>query len=160
MANQSNKSPFGVGHDGRPMGVPNAPGTHSPARQSDAFKGRAVPGNIARDGAPKFHHDVPVHGAMNAKSRRTGEHFDGVGGDGISRYDANPGTNPTLGPPAGKRLSPVRIAPTMRSRTSPGLTNDLHVQLGRAILDEARSASSVDDRLYGVGSLPSSTDED
>jgi hypothetical protein len=43
--------------------------SHTPARTADAFKGNHVPGNIARDGAPKRHLDVPVaHGHRSRTS--------------------------------------------------------------------------------------------
>ena len=166
-------SPFGPGRDGRPKAVPAAPGMHGPARGADAFKGHHVPGNLARDGAPKNHHDVPVHGGMNAKSRRTGEHFDGVGGDGLSRFDANP-ANPLGGAPRGKTLTPVQPVPGMRSRVNDSLAGgkpgENHAKgkpnvarlraLGSAVMAEAHAASAPDDRMaYDIGSLSDSTSE-
>lgn len=176
MANQANKSPFGVGHDGRPKGVPNKPGMSGPSREAPAFQGHEVPGNIARDGAPKFHHDVPVHGGMNAKSRRTGVHFDGVGGDGISAFDANPGTNPLGGAPRGKVLMPVQPVPGQRERSKDaphgGAPGENHARgkpniadmqaLGRAVLTEAFANSQSDNAYahnYPGGMLPESTNE-
>ncbi|HUI12572.1 MAG TPA: hypothetical protein VL048_03775 [Xanthobacteraceae bacterium] len=176
MANEPNKNPFGVGHDGRPKAVINVhPGMsvshdrHMPGRQiehdvhvAEGMKRTYSGGIDPRVGAVAKHQGpVPVHGAMAAKSRRTGEHFDGVGGDGISRYDADPGTNPTLGPPVGKRLTEPAITPTMRSRTSPGLTGEHFRMLGKLLLSTA--TASPDDKAalahYGIGTLPSSTTE-
>jgi hypothetical protein len=117
MANQSDKSPFGVGHDGRPKGVPNAPGMHTPARGADAFKGHHVPGNLARNGAPKNHHDVPVHGGMTARQTA----LKGMGHANATAPDANP-ASPVSKEPQGKRLTPVQPVPGQRSRT----TDTLH----------------------------------
>jgi hypothetical protein len=103
-----------------------------------------------------------VNNAMTTKSRRTGEHFVGVGGDGISAYDADPGTNPLGGAPRGKVLTPVAISPGMKSQSSQGpLTNDEHFALGKKVLDEAGDASSANDRqALGLGTLPATTTED
>lgn len=146
MANQSSKSPFGVGHDGRPKGVPAAPGMHGPARGADAFKGHHVPGNIARDGAPKAHHDVPVAAGQHTRSRATGLFHQG--GDALSRADANP-ANPLGGAPRGKTLTAPQSVPGQRSRVgeqhaAPGVNHargqankpDLK-NLGAAVLAEA-----------------------
>lgn len=163
------KTTIGLDHSGAPHAGSFVPVGHPAAMASHPH---AVPSRAGMVDHTNVHADLgkqpkpkralttspPIAGGMTAKSRRTGEHFHNIGGQDLSRFDAA-GPDPLAGPPAGKRLSPVKIAPTMRSRTSPGLTNDLHVQLGRAILDEARNASSVDDRLYGVGSLPSRTTE-
>lgn len=172
MANQSEKSPFGPGRDGRPKGVPNTPGQHGPARGADAFQGHHVPGNIARDGAPKNHHDVPVHGGMVTRSRQGTVH---QGGDDLSRFTADP-ANPLGGAPRGKVLTPVQPVSGQRSRENDplhgGEPGEAHAKgkpdvaamrdLGRAILAEAFAASGSDDRMahgYGIGSLPDSTSE-
>jgi hypothetical protein len=111
---------------------------HTPADgRTDMFQGHAVPGNIARDGAPKKHLPVPTHAGMT-----DAQHYGAKMGGGLGHptSSAIPGANPlspnavTLGKE--KQLSEPKITPGMRGRCSP-MSDDAHFQLGRAILNSA-----------------------
>jgi hypothetical protein len=98
---------------------------------------------IATNGAPKRQYPVHVHSGMIAKSRKTGQlHVNAHSVDCAEQ--ANPG-NPLRSPllPIGKNLHPVAIKPGMRSRTSPGLTNDQHFALGRLALEHATKSGGT-----------------
>jgi hypothetical protein len=117
-----------------------------------------------------------IHSGMMAKSKRTGEHFAGLGGQDLSRFDGDPGMDALGGAPRGKVLTPPTPAFGQRSRQTesafpvlpPGVNNKLHRgagvdhQLARRIFGEA--TSSADDRLalahYGIGKLPDETTGD
>ena len=58
----------------------------------------------------------PVHSGMTMKSRRTGVHYQAIGGDEMSRFDAN-GPSPLSGAPRGKRVAPVAVNPGCRDRS-------------------------------------------
>jgi hypothetical protein len=149
---------FQPGHDGKMPARPNAPAHHTPARGADAFKGHAVAGNIARNGAPKVHADVPVHGGM---TRRQVE-LKGMGHAIGSAPDAS-AANPLDKTVPGKTFAPVQAYPGMRSRShdtahggQPGENHTRNVgrgadssarDLGARILDEAFAASAPDDRM-------------
>jgi hypothetical protein len=156
---------FQPGHDGRPQGVPNAPGMHGPARGADAFKGHHVPGNIARDGAAKVHHDVPVHGGMTARQHE----LKGMGHSIGSAPDAS-AASPLDPPPQMKRFDPAPPVPGQRSRTRDTLHHDVpgandarnrghgaqgeDRDLGVQIMREAFGASSKDDMLAHMSTKP------
>ena len=112
-------------------------------------EGRAVPGNIARDGAPKRVHDINVHPGMVTRSKSG----DALGGDHKSALDAVSGNvvvpgavttapgygnagvqsgHPFAKPPASKNLKPVAPSFGQRSRTAPH-----SAELGAAILAQA-----------------------
>lgn len=141
------KSMVGVGRDGGVKGIPNVPAHHGPAVNAETFKGHSVPGNIARDGAPKAHHHIPPHGGNISADRHGQFHF---GGDAASASDASAPN--TLDPTrvGGKRLTPPAPAFGQRSRTAggevenaePGVhakknRGNLDTELGAAILREA-----------------------
>jgi hypothetical protein len=163
----SRKSTIGPGHDGGPkdgfLAEPGEPGLSVHHDPNDARVGDDMSNHpsIARRAGAKRLTPVPTHNAMITKSRRTGEHFVGVGGDGISAYDANPGTNPLGGAPRGKDLKPVAISPGMKSQSIKGpLTNDEHFALGKKVLNQAGDASSANDRAaLGIGTLPATVKE-
>ena len=58
-----------------------------------------------------------IHSGMMGKARSDGTHFAGVGGQDLSRYDAN-GPDPLSGAPRDKALAPVQPVPGQRSRTN------------------------------------------
>jgi hypothetical protein len=105
-------STHGVGHDGRPKGaVPVMAGMHTPI----TGPGHAVPGNPARDGAPKVHHNVGVHDGMVSRDR-AGTEYTAITQTQVANAPDASGRSP-LGPTIeGKRLSPVAAHPFMRSR--------------------------------------------
>ncbi len=94
--------------------------------------------------------------------------------NGAFRADiANP-ASPLGGAPRGKRLTPPAINPGCRDRSGDALASetagmahkrskalpDTLADLGRAILDEALSYSSADDRrALGIGTLPQAVKE-
>lgn len=149
---------------------------HHTHNEGEAFKGHAVPGNIARDGAPKNHRPVEVHSGMLSRNRNTGA-FD-WGGHGAS-YDADP-TNPlNSGPPRGKTFAPVPPSPGMRNRAADDLASadpgaahrgfeaakDTYVKetadLAKKIMNEAGDMLRADDRrALGIGTLPPATTEE
>jgi hypothetical protein len=181
------KTTIGVGHDGAPRagfiraGDPGAPVAHPNAiaavpvhtgmKEVAQVQGLGKPPKIkhARFVAPA------VHDGMTTTSRVTGrQHY---GADDLSRADADP-ASPLGGPPQGKRLSPVRAVPGMRSRVSDlaggGAPGENHIRgrrdpramafLGAAVLNEALARSAPDDRMaldsYGIAtSLPQSVKE-
>lgn len=125
----------------------------------DHATGHTHPGNIARDGAPKRVHAVPIHGGMSKQSTG-GAAF---GGDHASAIDAVSGNvvvpgnvraapgwgnagvqagHPFAKPPVSKATRPVAVKPGMRSRTHPHTP-----ELGRAMLAEAFRNSAADDRI-------------
>jgi hypothetical protein len=163
MANEPNKSRTGVDYSGRSKAFAK-PGEssldvhHDPnvARVHDGMKDQTRT-NIARDGKAKALHPVSVHNAMATRSRDSGQSH--LGGDALSRADANPGTNPLGGAPRGKRLTPPQPSPGMRSRTSNANMATMQ-DLGRAILAEAFAVAGPDHPAnMGVGALPDSTSE-
>lgn len=178
------KSTIGVGHDGAPkpgafvpFDHPRAMGSHPDATEwaKGAVEQTHVKADLGR--APKVKRALltapPIAGGMTAKSRRTGEHFHNVGGQDLSRYDADPGKNPLGGAPRGKALTPVTPVPGQRSRVGevdngePGqhqARNKPDVTgmraLGEQIMREAFAVSGSDHPAnLGVGSLPDSTNE-
>ena len=164
------KSTIGPGHDGGPKpGFYAKPGEaglvshpHSLPKAGGMEEVTAVKATLGK--APKikraYTDPVPMHNGPTAKSRRTGEHFHGLSGQDLSRYDANPGDDPLAGAPRGKVLTPVALSPGMKSRTSPALTNELHFARGKKMLDQAGDASSANDRqALGIGTLPATTTE-
>ena len=117
----------------------------------------------------------PVHSGMTMKSRRTGVHYQAIGGDEMSRFDAN-GPSPLSGAPRGKRVAPVAVNPGCRDRSQDALASEeagtaharakaagheaMHA-LGRAILNEAANHSAPDDRrALGIGTLPEATSKE
>lgn len=124
-------------------------------------------------------HAPEIHSGMLGKSRRTGQHFAGVSGTDLSRFDANPGDDPTAALPRGKVLTPVQPVPGQRSRANdplhggaPGEAHAAHQRnadqftrglrdLSTGILDDAGNHSAVDDRrALGIGDLPQQVRED
>jgi hypothetical protein len=88
--------------------------------------------------------EVPeLHSGMMGKSRTDGTHFAGVGGQDLSRYDANPGNDPLAGAPRGKRLSPVQSVPGMRSQTNEDKPLVPLADIAKAILGEAVISGST-----------------
>jgi hypothetical protein len=90
---------------------------HGPAVNSDAFKGHAVPGNVARDGAPKRHAPVEFHPGMKPGQVAVA----GVGGlahaIGSAPVDGGNATRLDIGPKNPmKGLAPAPHAAHMRSR--------------------------------------------
>jgi hypothetical protein len=120
-------------------------------------EGHAVLGNIARDGAPKRHTDVMVNPGMVAKSRKTGLLH--THAHSIDYTDSDPGNPLKAGPPRGKDLRPVPIKPGMRSRTSPGLTNDVHFALGKIAMDNATKSGGTPAHELGIGKLNPTVEE-
>ncbi len=63
-----------------------------------------------------------LHSGMMGKARSDGTHFAGVGGQDLSRYDADPSGLDTKsaieGPPRGKALSPVQPSFGQRDRSN------------------------------------------
>jgi len=153
---------FLPGHDGRPKGVPDAPGMHGPANARATEHGGT---DMARNGRGKAHNSVPAHGGMTAQQKAMA----GVGGmgHGTSAPDAS-AANPLAPEAPGKRLSPPMAHPSMRSRIADtahaGAPGENHARnkgmfdprIGRQILAEAESAP--DDRAalahMGVGINP------
>jgi hypothetical protein len=137
----SRKSTIGPGHDGGPkdgfLAEPGEPGlsVHHDANKARVGDDMSAHPSIARRAGAKRFAPVSVNNAMTTKSRRTGEHFVGVGGDGISAYDADPGTNPLGGAPRGKKLTPPRA-----SWGPPGV--DLLAEQGRHVVDQAIDRSN------------------
>lgn len=168
------KSTIGLGHDGAPkpgafvpLDHPQAMGAHPHSIEaSNVAGGMEDHTNVKADlgKAPKlkraFMTVPPIAAGMTAKSRSDGTHFHNIGGQDLSRYDADPGNDPLRGPARGKRMTPVQPVPGQRSRTEP--MADLK-SLGSAVLAEAFAASAPDDRMahgYGFGALPGATSED
>jgi hypothetical protein len=93
--------------------------------------------NIARRGGqPKRASDpIPVHPGMLVK-QLAGMNAGGLSHplDNIPDASSSNPLDPTTPP---KNLTPVKIAFGMRSRTTPGLDDAAHLELGRRILDEA-----------------------
>jgi hypothetical protein len=125
--------------------------SHASHGGGDHVSGHAVPGNIARDGAPKHVHPILAHGGMTSRqlALKGMQHANAVA------PDANP-ASPLSKEPAGKPFvgKPVPVSPGMRSRTAPH-----NPALGAAILAEAFAASSADDcNAHGINpALPSRT---
>jgi hypothetical protein len=161
----------GIGPDGR-MNAAARPGEaihdvhHTPTLARNQEAQQYTTATLGK--APKAKgYSVPVHNQMHTRSRATGALH--LGGDALSRVDANP-SNPLGGAPRGKSLTPVQPVPGQRSRTSDtlhsGAPGENHAKgkpnvaamqdLGRAVLAEA--TCSADDRMaladYRVGSLP------
>ena len=95
--------------------------------------------NIAQRGTVPKRSDTPppIHGGMT----RQQQDMAGVGGlgHGVSIKqvpDASSG-NPLDPTPPPKNLAPVKIAPGMKSRTSPGLDDDAHREMGARVLADA-----------------------
>lgn len=165
------RTTIGVDHTGAPHAGAFVPKDHPAAMPSHR---NAVPNHAGMTDHTNTHANLgvqpkpkralttspPIAGGMQAKSRRTGEHFHGLSGQDLSRYDAN-GPDPMAPGAPRKRLTEPGITPTMRSRTSPGLTDEHFRALGKLLLSTA--AASPDDKAalahYGVGTLPSSTTE-
>jgi len=137
--------------------------------------------NLGKPPLPKraFTTAPEIHGGMNAKSRADGTHFTGLSGQDLSRYDSNPGDDPLAGPPCGKRLTPVRPSPGMRSRVNDVLASDTPgaahkaamlnrdaftkgmTDLSKAVLDQAGDAGDFQDRrALGIGTLPGAVSEE
>jgi hypothetical protein len=165
MAKQHKPSIFQPGRDGKAAAVITK-GVHGPATSGDAFKGHHVPGNVARDGAPKVHHATPAHGGMTRRQTNMA----GVGGLSHATESAPDASAPSPLDKAapGKRTVLAKAVPGQRSRTSDtshsGAPGENHARaagkgvdhaLGAAVLGEA--ASAPDDRAalahLGVGSL-------
>jgi len=135
---------IGVGRDGthnafarkgeRTLAVHHDP---NEARKGDS----GVPGNIARDGAPKRMHPVSIHRNMTERQQA----LKGMQHANATAPDANP-ASPLSKIPEGKSFvgKSVPVSPGMRSRTT-GAAFD-HAALGRAMLDEAFASSAPDDR--------------
>ena len=121
-------------------------------------RGREPTGNIALDGSPKRTTDVMVHPGMMTKSPVTGKLHTHAFDRDYFNFDA--GSPLKAGPPAGKRLPPVAISPTMRSRTSPRLSNDQHFALGKIVLDNATKSGGTPADELGIGkSIPDTVSE-
>ncbi len=111
---------------------------------------------------------------MNAKSRSTGQHFAGLSGQDLCRFDANPGDDPLAGAPRPKTFAPAAPVEGQRSRINdtlhggqPGENDAKHRgtgvnhTLGKAIFAEAmRHADGNTKQAYGVSTLPSAVTED
>jgi hypothetical protein len=89
--------------------------------------------NIARRGtvAKRSSDPVLVHPGMTSQ-QRAGMNVGGMG----HPSDAS-SSNPLDSATPGKVLAPVKIAPGMRSRTTPGLDDSAHRDLGALILASA-----------------------
>jgi len=96
--------------------------------------------NIARSGtvAKRSSDPVPVHGGMHHVGPN-GEFNAGISATAAAAALAGDKL-PTDPPTIGKRLSPPAISPGMRSRTSPGLNDDAHRELGARVLAEAKGS--------------------
>jgi hypothetical protein len=124
---------------------------HASHGNGDHVTGHAVPGNVARDGAPKAVHDVPVHNAMKRQQIDTA----GVGGmghptsviDGGQSVSASSAAAPLAHAYGGgipkahvDRASPIK--PGMRSRIGAparSLTDATpHDICGKMLLDEGK----------------------
>lgn len=165
------KTTIGLDHSGAPHAGAFVPKDHPAAMPSHPH---AVPNRAGTVDHANAHADLgvapkpkralttspPITGGMQAKSRRDGQYFHGLSGQDLSRYDAD-GPDPLSGAPVAKRLTEPAITPTMRSRTSPGLTDEHFRALGKLLLSTA--TASPDDKAalahYGIGVLPSSTTE-
>lgn len=95
------------------------------------------PNNIARSGRSKHVYEVAPHSGMTEA-----QHFSaGGGGLGYPTTTQIPGINP-MNPDTmtgkSKRLSPVRVTPGMRNRTSPGFGDEMAQSLSEAILSQAQ----------------------
>lgn len=134
---------------------------HASHGHGDHMTGHAVPGNIARDGAPKRAHVVPIHGGM---AKQTDSGAVAFGGDHATALDsvsgrtvpagrsvATPGWgngtarsgNPMLHEPGSKNVKPVAVHPNMTR----GANHDqMLAELGRAVLQNGFDASAPDDR--------------
>jgi hypothetical protein len=107
------QSTIGLDHSGKTKGVDIRPGMHGPAVGADAFTGRTVhPGNIARDGAPKQHHAVPVVHGMRSRITPLG----GMIMDVHGAPDASSPSYLDIEQKNPKQLTPVRPVPGMKSQ--------------------------------------------
>jgi hypothetical protein len=140
------QSTIGLDHSGRTKGTVDQPIHHTPALGADAFAGQAVKGNLARDGAPKAHHAVPLHGGATEQQRK----MTGMGHPIHGAPDAS-SANPLDPTVPGKRLSAPAASYGQRSRTAgadeitphaPGAAHrakhgNVDFELGVAMLREA-----------------------
>jgi hypothetical protein len=132
-----------LGHDSHGLG---------PVRE-----GHHVPGNLARDGAPKRVHTVAVHGGMSKATKSGalalgGHHASAL--DSLSGNVVVPGAiqdwpysgkvtsngHPLAKAPASKNLKAVAPSFGQRSRTKPH-----SAELGEAIMQQAFAGSCSDD---------------
>lgn len=158
-------SAFQPGHDGKHATVPVNPGmtvSHVSHGGGEHVTGHAVPGNVARDGAPKHISVTPIHGGMVRQVQ--GEPITGGGHhasalDAISGQTVVPGSikstpgygnagvqsgNPLGRAPGGKNLGRVSVSFGMRSR-GPNPDSAMH-EIGEAMIAEAFANSGSDDR--------------
>lgn len=134
----------------------------------EVVTGHAVPGNIARDGAPKRVHDIKIHGgqfkhtADGSARAFGGDHASAI--DSVSGVTVPAGRNvaqagygnqgvqsghPFAKAPQSKNVKPAQPVIGQRSRTSDH--TKMH-ELGAAILDAAFSVGSGDDCMaHGRG---------
>ncbi len=117
--------------------------------------GHAVPGNLARDGAPKRVHSIEVHPGMQTRSKSGADVLSGHEAsaiDALSGATVVPGAvttapgygnagvqsgHPFAKPPGAKNLKPAQPSFGQRSRTAPH-----SAELGAAILAQARKNSN------------------
>jgi hypothetical protein len=132
-----------LGHDGRAQGTPRGVVLHTPAGESDAFKGH-VHSDLARNGAPKQHHAVVRHSNMRSRTSPLPGmlHQTDVNGypDAVQPHPQDLLTSSQRG----KELfgTGVKIHPGMTSKQVAGFAN-AHVNGGGApdVLAEALSFS-------------------
>lgn len=171
----------GPGYDGVPRHFtkPGEPGLIAHPHAVVIVAGQKEQTNVHADlgVTPKIKHAHqvanPIHDGMMAKSTKDGTHFSGLSGQDLSHYDADPGNalsgREVMGGnlPMGKRLTPPKFAPGMRSRANDALSSGypgtahakftdehraaLH-ELGRAVLREAVESG-------GRIKFPQATDE-
>ncbi len=84
---------------------------------------------------PKNHGATPVHGGMYQRGR-DGTHFQSVTHQQVVNAPDASGRAPLDPTIPGKRLTPPKVTPGMRSRTTPGF-GEAHFELGAAILAQA-----------------------
>jgi hypothetical protein len=120
-----------------------------------ANEGHHVPGNIARDGAPKRVHAINVHDGMRTRSKSGGDALSGHEASGIDAVSGSafvPGAI-TTAPDAGVQSGhPFAKAPGSKNLKTPepsfgqrSRTRQHSPELGEAILKQAFEASNADD---------------
>jgi hypothetical protein len=124
------KARFQPDHGGRHTPVAVHPGmavSHLSHGAGEHVAGHSVPGNIARDGAPKNINPVPVHGGMVKQTKSGplafgGDHAAAI--DALSGREVVPGKDgsvanalPLTAPPVAKNFGPVAVSPGMKRQT-------------------------------------------
>lgn len=126
-----------------PVPKPTDTVSHVSHGMGDHATGHAVPGNIARDGAPKHVHAILTHGGQH---RTTGTNIGAPKSETLKSIpDAS---SPLARDPTkpGKVMRPVAAVPGQRSRTS---RHD--PALGAAILQEACERTGGPDHPANLG---------